>query len=59
MFQKIGGGVAGIQGIFYSGTGCFHRRKVIYGMPPPDTAKHERTGEIGHRKDAIIGRKLE
>lgn len=29
-------GVAGIQGPFYSGTGCFHRRKVIYGLSPND-----------------------
>ncbi|XP_047067040.1 cellulose synthase-like protein H1 [Lolium rigidum] len=41
-FKKLGGGVAGIQGIFYGGTGCFHRRKVIYGMPPPDKIKHGR-----------------
>ncbi|KAF6173263.1 hypothetical protein GIB67_026958 [Kingdonia uniflora] len=27
-------GVAGIQGPFYEGTGCFHRRKVIYGESP-------------------------
>ncbi|KAM0893417.1 hypothetical protein ACQ4PT_025150 [Festuca glaucescens] len=49
-FKKIGGGVAGIQGIFYSGTGCFHRRKVIYGMPPPDTNKHERTGSPSYKE---------
>uniref|UniRef100_A0A0D3HCH3 Cellulose synthase-like protein H1 n=1 Tax=Oryza barthii TaxID=65489 RepID=A0A0D3HCH3_9ORYZ len=30
--MKVGRGVAGLQGIFYCGTGCFHRRKVIYGM---------------------------
>nr|GMC77087.1 cellulose synthase-like protein H1 [Ipomoea batatas] len=29
-----GDGIAGIQGSFYMGTGCFHRRKVIYGMWP-------------------------
>ncbi|XP_031104909.1 cellulose synthase-like protein H1 isoform X2 [Ipomoea triloba] len=27
-------GIAGIQGSFYMGTGCFHRRKIIYGMWP-------------------------
>ncbi|XP_058220295.1 cellulose synthase-like protein B4 isoform X3 [Rhododendron vialii] len=27
-------GLAGIQGPFYGGTGCFHRRKVIYGLSP-------------------------
>ncbi|KAG5545602.1 hypothetical protein RHGRI_017929 [Rhododendron griersonianum] len=30
----LGRGVAGIQGPFYGGTGCFHRRKVIYGLSP-------------------------
>ncbi|XP_066347201.1 cellulose synthase-like protein H1 isoform X1 [Miscanthus floridulus] len=34
MFEKVVHGVAGLQGIFYCGTGCFHRRKVIYGVPP-------------------------
>ncbi|KAF6173251.1 hypothetical protein GIB67_026946 [Kingdonia uniflora] len=27
-------GMAGIQGPLYGGTGCFHRRKVIYGESP-------------------------
>ncbi|KAJ1400045.1 Nucleotide-diphospho-sugar transferase [Sesbania bispinosa] len=30
----IGGGFAGLQGIIYAGTNCFHRRKVIYGLSP-------------------------
>lgn len=36
MYKKLGYGFAGLQGIYYNGTGCFHRRKVIYGVPPPD-----------------------
>lgn len=32
--QYIGGGFAGLQGILYAGTNCFHRRKVIYGLCP-------------------------
>ncbi|XP_061970026.1 cellulose synthase-like protein B4 isoform X2 [Populus nigra] len=32
----IGNGIVGIQGPFYGGTGCFHRRKVIYGSCPRD-----------------------
>uniref|UniRef100_F6HID0 Cellulose synthase-like protein H1 n=1 Tax=Vitis vinifera TaxID=29760 RepID=F6HID0_VITVI len=28
----MGSGIAGLQGPMYSGTGCFHRRKVIYGL---------------------------
>ncbi|PVH66775.1 hypothetical protein PAHAL_1G343900 [Panicum hallii] len=33
-YKKLGCGFAGLQGIKYNGTNCFHRRKVIYGMPP-------------------------
>ncbi|CAK9148835.1 unnamed protein product [Ilex paraguariensis] len=33
-----------MQGIFYSGTGCFHRRKVIYGLSPDSTVTK---GELG------------
>ncbi|XVF81616.1 hypothetical protein PTKIN_Ptkin15bG0169500 [Pterospermum kingtungense] len=33
-FAIIGSGMAGIQGPLYAGTGCFHRRKTIYGLPP-------------------------
>ncbi|XP_039124624.1 cellulose synthase-like protein H1 isoform X1 [Dioscorea cayenensis subsp. rotundata] len=32
--HKLGLGIAGLQGPFYGGTGCFHRRKIIYGSPP-------------------------
>jgi len=34
VMQYIGGGFAGLQGIIYAGTNCFHRRKVIYGLSP-------------------------
>ncbi|XP_062009432.1 cellulose synthase-like protein H1 isoform X2 [Rosa rugosa] len=33
-WKYVGQGVSGIQGPFYSGTGCVHRRKVIYGLSP-------------------------
>ncbi|XP_017979142.1 PREDICTED: Fanconi anemia group D2 protein isoform X5 [Theobroma cacao] len=33
-FTIFVGGMAGIQGPPYAGTGCFHRRKAIYGLPP-------------------------
>lgn len=33
--------MAGIQGPFYQGTGCFHRRKVIYGALPKDSLNAE------------------
>ena len=32
----MGHGIAGLQGPFYGGTGCFHSRKVIYGLSPDD-----------------------
>ncbi|EOX93250.1 Cellulose synthase-like B3, putative isoform 2 [Theobroma cacao] len=35
-------GIAGIQGPFYGGTGCFHRRKVIYGVWPRDRENEAR-----------------
>ncbi|KAJ1280574.1 hypothetical protein BS78_04G243000 [Paspalum vaginatum] len=37
MYKKLGYGFAGLQGIYYNGTGCFHRRNVIYGVPPDCT----------------------
>jgi len=36
IMQYIGGGFAGLQGVLYAGTNCFHRRKVIYGLSPSD-----------------------
>ncbi|XP_068658841.1 cellulose synthase-like protein H1 isoform X1 [Aristolochia californica] len=33
-------GFAGIQGPFYGGTGCFHRRKIIYGQHPQNPEKN-------------------
>ncbi|PON35109.1 Cellulose synthase [Parasponia andersonii] len=31
-FETVWRGMAGIQGPVYAGTGCFHRRKLIYGF---------------------------
>ncbi|KAJ6686880.1 CELLULOSE SYNTHASE-LIKE PROTEIN B1-RELATED [Salix purpurea] len=36
LHKYLGNGIVGIQGPFYGGTGCFHRRKVIYGACPHD-----------------------
>ncbi|KAG5545605.1 hypothetical protein RHGRI_017931 [Rhododendron griersonianum] len=36
LYEYLGRGLAGIQGPFYGGTGCFHRRKVICGLSPFD-----------------------
>lgn len=33
-FQSVTPGLQAMQGSFYAGTGCFQRRKVIYGVPP-------------------------
>ncbi|KAF3443443.1 hypothetical protein FNV43_RR13125 [Rhamnella rubrinervis] len=35
-FKHVGRGLAGLQGFLYGGTGCFHRRTVIYGACPDD-----------------------
>ncbi|KAJ0234762.1 hypothetical protein HA466_0271280 [Hirschfeldia incana] len=32
----LGKGVAGIQGPLYCGSGCFHTRRVMYGLSPDD-----------------------
>ncbi|KAK3184396.1 hypothetical protein Dsin_031682 [Dipteronia sinensis] len=37
LHEYVGMGIVGIQGPYYAGTGCFHRRKVIYGLWPDDT----------------------
>ncbi|GMH11026.1 hypothetical protein Nepgr_012867 [Nepenthes gracilis] len=34
-------GATGIQGPLYEGTGCFHRRKVIYGLSPNESQIYE------------------
>ncbi|KAF3620273.1 hypothetical protein FXO38_32456 [Capsicum annuum] len=36
LHEYLGRGMSGIQGPFYQGSGCFHRRKVIYGLSPHD-----------------------
>lgn len=45
-------GVAGIQGPYYGGTGCFHRRKIIYGLWPNDVENKGKSrslnGECDH-----------
>ncbi|KAG2397358.1 Cellulose synthase-like protein [Vigna angularis] len=34
LMKYMAAGLAGLQGPFYGGTNCFHRRKVIYGLSP-------------------------
>ncbi|KAK1568232.1 hypothetical protein Q3G72_021977 [Acer saccharum] len=45
MHEFVGKGIVGIQGPFYQGSGCIHRRKVIYGLWPDDTEDHEGQGD--------------
>ncbi|XWS30964.1 hypothetical protein CRYUN_Cryun23aG0036400 [Craigia yunnanensis] len=40
LVEYLGRGIAGLQGPCYDGTGCFHRRKVIYGLWP-DNAENQ------------------
>ncbi|TQD79313.1 hypothetical protein C1H46_035150 [Malus baccata] len=47
LWKFAGHGIAGIQGPIYAGTGCVHRRKVIYGLSPTDTKTGERYPNIG------------
>ncbi|XP_056171014.1 cellulose synthase-like protein H1 isoform X2 [Syzygium oleosum] len=49
LFEYLGRGIVGIQGPFYAGTGCFHRRKVIYGSWPDDMKTKDR-GELTEEK---------
>ncbi|XP_004243487.1 cellulose synthase-like protein H1 [Solanum lycopersicum] len=48
LHEYFGRGIGGIQGPFYQGSGCFHRRKVIYGLSP-----HEKI-TAGGLKDEYI-----
>ncbi|XP_028122993.1 cellulose synthase-like protein H1 isoform X1 [Camellia sinensis] len=51
-------GIVGIQGPNYSGTGCFHRRKVIYGLSPDD--KDIINGKLSNEAlQEIFGRSME
>ncbi|XVF81628.1 hypothetical protein PTKIN_Ptkin15bG0170400 [Pterospermum kingtungense] len=45
-------GAVGIQGAFYAGTGCFHRRKVIYGLWP-DEAENEVRNHMSFKDDTL------
>ncbi|XP_020234230.1 cellulose synthase-like protein H1 [Cajanus cajan] len=39
LFKFMVTGLAGLQGPFYGGTNCFHRRKVLYGLSPYNSEK--------------------
>ncbi|TKY66991.1 Cellulose synthase protein H1 [Spatholobus suberectus] len=39
LIKYLAAGLAGLQGPFYGGTNCVHRRKVIYGLSPDNVEK--------------------
>ncbi|XP_040872662.1 cellulose synthase-like protein H1 isoform X3 [Glycine max] len=42
--KYLAAGIGGLQGPFYGGTNCFHRRKVIYGLSPENIEKDKFSG---------------
>ncbi|KAI3769667.1 hypothetical protein L6452_00776 [Arctium lappa] len=53
----MGNGVSSIQGPFYAGSNCFHRRKVIYGSSPNDAVKTGNTDNENLHK--MFGKSIE
>ncbi|CAJ1979071.1 unnamed protein product [Sphenostylis stenocarpa] len=45
LIKYLAAGLAGLQGPFYGGTNCFHRRKVIYGLSPDNVKKAKVSGK--------------
>ncbi|KAK1567396.1 hypothetical protein Q3G72_011643 [Acer saccharum] len=50
--KYMGKGMVGIQGPLYEGTGCFHRRKVIYGLYPNDLQSKEK-GKLAENDELV------
>ncbi|KAF2620691.1 hypothetical protein F2Q68_00039845 [Brassica cretica] len=46
----LGRGVAGIQGPLYCGSGCFHTRRVMYGLSPDDLENNGDLSSVATRK---------
>ncbi|XP_034701263.1 cellulose synthase-like protein H1 isoform X2 [Vitis riparia] len=57
LYKYLASGIAGLQGPHYSGTGCFHRRKVIYGLWPD--GRMEFKGRIDERLEKTFGNSKE
>ncbi|KAF8414123.1 hypothetical protein HHK36_002122 [Tetracentron sinense] len=51
--EYLARGIGGIQGPFYGGTGCFHRRKVIYGLSPVEAGIRGRNLSSDNRKSNV------
>ncbi|XP_018482999.1 cellulose synthase-like protein B3 isoform X2 [Raphanus sativus] len=46
----VGGGIAGIQGPVYAGSGCFHTRRVMYGLSVDDLDDDGNLSSLATRK---------
>ncbi|EFH44470.1 hypothetical protein ARALYDRAFT_915282 [Arabidopsis lyrata subsp. lyrata] len=46
----LGRGVAGIQGPFYIGSGCFHTRRVMYGLSSDDIEENGNLSSVATSK---------
>uniref|UniRef100_A0A7N0RJ80 Uncharacterized protein n=1 Tax=Kalanchoe fedtschenkoi TaxID=63787 RepID=A0A7N0RJ80_KALFE len=57
--ENIGKGIVGIQGSFYHGTGCFHRKKIIYGLPVDGRTISTPTYGMAATPDRVYGKSLE
>ncbi|KAG7547490.1 Nucleotide-diphospho-sugar transferase [Arabidopsis suecica] len=56
----LGRGVAGIQGPFYIGSGCFHTRRVMYGLSSDDIEDNGNLSSVATREflaeDSLVKR---
>uniref|UniRef100_A0A7N0RIY2 Cellulose synthase-like protein H1 n=1 Tax=Kalanchoe fedtschenkoi TaxID=63787 RepID=A0A7N0RIY2_KALFE len=59
LHETMGLGMVGIQGPAYSGTGCFHRRKIIYGLPNDQDLPVQLQNGILVNPDQVYGKSLE
>ncbi|XP_075672234.1 cellulose synthase-like protein H1 isoform X2 [Castanea sativa] len=55
LLEYMACGFSGLQGFFYGGTGCFHRRKVIYGLQLDniDSVNEEILKRVGSSKELM------
>ncbi|XP_040379587.1 cellulose synthase-like protein H1 isoform X2 [Oryza brachyantha] len=55
IYKTLGSGMAGIWCTFYNGSGCFHRRKAIYGATPNSSIGARREGTT---EDILTGQRI-
>ncbi|KAJ4975880.1 hypothetical protein NE237_000986 [Protea cynaroides] len=51
--KDFGRGLTGLQGSLYCGTGCFHRRKVTYGLSPDEEQTQGRNMSLINEYEAL------